>query len=454
MERQKKSGKVLPSDFFYIQPLVPYAKLSIKSSYSIITLVSICILIHFPGLRNDFQWRWDDWWVAVNDYTEGGLNGANIKRILTEYYHGQYAPVNQLQYLLIYSIFEYDPFWFHFAGLVIHNLNVILVFLLVKRLSKFLMLPANAIQIIPFITALLMACSPILVEAVAWVSASKCILFSFFYLLSIHTYISYLNKKNTGFLLLTIICFVLSFGSKEQAVTLPGCLLLIDYLFKRNLKNPKVWIEKTPIFIMTLVFVYITVSSQNANGEGILSGQQLHPLHQNILFACYSTLEYFIKTILPVRLSYLYPFPNLPTQAIPFHFWLYPFVLLFLGMFLWRYRHLKWLQFGLGFYLVQVSVVSNLIPTSRYAIIADRYSYLPSIGVFFLMAYFFYYLFNRTRNKNLIISLLCSYCLLCSWYTRVRIGMWKDSEILKSEISNILQNRSDYKEWMEKHELD
>ncbi|WP_448633946.1 hypothetical protein [Pedobacter panaciterrae] len=97
-------------------------------------IVLCCLLSYFPVFCNKFQNKWDDQWVVINDYTSRGFNVDNIWSILTEYYHGQYAPANQLYYTFLHSLDGYNPLVFHSASLLLHLINSCLVYLLLTRL--------------------------------------------------------------------------------------------------------------------------------------------------------------------------------------------------------------------------------------------------------------------------------------------------------------------------------
>lgn len=423
--------------------------------YCSLALVVANLVVYWPTFSNQFQLKWDDWWVVMNEYTEGGWSVENISRIVSEFYHGQYAPINELFYLALYSLFGYAPGWFHAASLAVHITNVLLVFFLVKRLLiKTDSFKQVSVLRIAFITSLLMAVHPFLVEAVAWISASKCILFALFYLLALHAYLSYISTRKLVYFLLVMVCFAFSFGGKEQAVTLPACLLLFDYTLKRKMNSTEVWLEKLPFFLLSLAFIVITFFSQQVNGEGVLSDQPLHPWYQNVVFAAYSVSEYFIKTVLPLRLSYLYPFPSLPGDPLPLQLWAYPVILAVVTVGFWKFWRQRWVAFGILFFLVQASVVSNLIPTSRYAIIADRYVYLAAVGVFFLIAYLCNTLLEANAKYKIYLYTGVTVYLLCiGTYAHSRTKVWRDSDILKAEMKKVLQSRSDYQYWKKKYEL-
>jgi len=157
-----------------------------------VLLIGSVLAVYFPILGNDFLYYWDDQWVVINVYTEGGLNVQNLWAIFSEFYHGQYAPLNESLYLILYTTFGYKPFWFHLASLLLHAANVLLVYACIFRLlelSRKIVIEHK--QLIAFFTALIFAVHPFNVESVAWMSASKVLVYSFFYLLATYTFLNY-----------------------------------------------------------------------------------------------------------------------------------------------------------------------------------------------------------------------------------------------------------------------
>ena len=422
---------------------------SLKRFLPIGTLICSAIAIYWPVFFHHFQTSWDDLWVLQNNYTENGFTPENLWNILTQFYHGQYAPVNELYYLTLYWVGGYDSFLFHLWGLFIHICNILMVYrlilILLRRYSKLGTLSA---QRIAFFTAVLFSIHPFLVEAVAWISASKIILYAFFYLLALHAYLYFLECGKLTFYWFTITLFVLSFGAKEQAVTLPCCLLLLDYIAGRSLKDKKVWLEKVPLFALSIIFGYITFLSQAANGQGVLSAAAKYPFYQNLLFASFSLTEYLTKCLIPVKLSYIYPFPNLPGEPVPLRFWIYPFIIFFSLVGLWNFWKQKWVCFGILFFIIHIAITINLISTARFAIIADRYVYLSAIGVFFMVSYFLELaIIKKNKYLNFVISAGIFYIILLSVYSHERVKVWYDSDSLKQEIRNVIKNRKDYHEY-------
>ncbi len=412
----------------------------------VITLIAACLLTYWQVVFHEFQTFWDDQWVAINYYTSRGLKAQNLWNVLTEYYNGQYAPVNEYYYILLHAVFGYDPFWFHLGSLLIHIGNVLLAYFVIHKLLTLTQaFSLNAIRRVAFITALLLAVHPMTVEDVAWVSASKNIIYTFFYLAALLVYLKYIETKQVKFLWWTALLFLFSFGAKEQAVVLPVCLVLLDYVLRRNLYDKKVWLEKVPFFGLSIFFGIVTMFSQADNGEGILSGEASYPFYQNALFGSYSLIEYLTKLLLPVKLSYLYPFPNEMGKAVPVHFWLYPCIIIVLAVTLWSFWKKKWVFFGVAFFIIHVALVLHIIPLSRYAIIADRYVYLASIGVFFLLAYYFDKAYTqKLLHRKVLIGIAAIYVLSLGIYTRQRSMVWYSSDTLKKELRDLIKERNEF----------
>jgi hypothetical protein len=220
--------------------LLPRSALNIfkNNLWLSVSLVLVSCIVYYPTFNNQFQNFWDDQWVAINHYTKDGLTRKNLWAILSEFYHGQYAPVNQLYYTLLHALFGYNAMAFHGMCLLIHILNVLLVFSLIKKLLSLNKgFDELSVQRIAYFTAVLFAIHPFLVEAVAWIAASKIILYALFYLIALHCYLKYTVALKLKYYLLTLLFFIISFGAKEQAVTLPVCFILIDYALNRNLKT-------------------------------------------------------------------------------------------------------------------------------------------------------------------------------------------------------------------------
>jgi hypothetical protein len=407
-----------------------------KNYVFIILIFFLCLACYsrIPFLQ--FQSHWDDQWVIHNWYTEGGFSIENIKSIFVEYYHGQYSPVNQIYYTTLYFFWGYNPIAFHIGGLILHLINVFLVYkLILKSLVVLRLETSNNAMRIAFLTCSIFAVHPLLVEPTAWVSASKVLIYAIFYLLSLIMYLNYLNTTDRKYLVYTLIYFIVSFLAKEQAVTLPVTLLLLDYLFFSGMLNRKIWLIKMPFFCFSIIFGILTMQSQAEYNQGILSDSLTYPLIYRICYAFYAMLEYTIKCLIPIGLSYHYYFPNTVTQPLPTMFFIYPILIPFIIYGFWQQIKVRWITFGLFLFIINIVLVLHIIPIARVAIIADRYVYVGSIGVFFLISYCVnILLLKKTDYKIFVWICLILYIGYLGCYTYSRVPYWYNSESLKKKI--------------------
>ena len=165
------------------------------------------------------------------------------------------------------------------------------------------------------------------------------------------------------------------------------------------------------------------------------------------MFACYSFLEYLFKTILPFKLSYLYPFPSAIGDPLPNWLLIYPAIIIIIIVTLWQYLK-KWpITLGLLFFTIHIAVALHIIPLSRFAIVADRYAYLSVIGIGFIFAYSIERLYSVVKKKGLRVLVLLSfvaYFLYLGVYAHRRTYIWYNVDTLKKELRELLKQRDDY----------
>lgn len=403
----------------------------------ILLLITLVLLIYFPILGNDFLDFWDDQWVVMNNYTERGINIENVWAILTDFYHGQYSPFNEYLYLLLFNVSGYNPCVFHFASILIHSMNVCLVFIVFRQI----LILSNKVSIekvnlISFVTSLLFAIHPFNVESVAWMSASKVLVYALFYLLATYTFLLYLINSRFVYYIFTLILFVCSFLGKEQAVIFPVWLFLLLLFFNRQ----KAWRLLLPFLFLSFWFGITTMISQSVNGEGLLTENTTYRFEQRLIYACYSFFEYLFKSVFPIKLSYLYPFPSQVGDPLPMWLLTYP-LLLFILLIIFRKQLSKWpVALGLLIFTIHIIIALHIIPLSRYAVVADRYAYISTIGICFIISY---YITNLLYNK-LICSIFIIYILYMGLYSNHRTYAWYNTDTLKQELRDLLQRRKNY----------
>ena len=416
-----------------------------KRSYSALPfiLVLITLLVYFPVIGHQLQTLWDDQWMITNFYTEGGISIENTTTIFGETFEGQYSPINQLMYTFIYYVGGYNPVGFHLYSLLLHLANVVMIyFVLRKALINGRRIDDIYACKIAFFVAFLFAVHPINVEAVAWVSASKVLLYVFFTLLCFIGYLHYVYSRKWIFYIFSCVMFVFSCGSKEQAVILPTSLFLLDILLSRNMKKKGVWLEKLPFILFALLVGLFTLSIQDVS---LIAERAGYPLWQRLIFASYSLVEYLVKLIIPVNLMYLYPFPMVIGEDLPLRFYIYPVVLLVAAIGLFVSRKQWIICFGVLFFVFNIALTLHIAPMSRYTLVADRYVYLSSVGIFLIgVWYAVAYIEKQTKKKRAFIYLLVAcYFLYVGIYAHQRSKVWYDTDTLKKEIRVLIEERDD-----------
>lgn len=325
------------------------SKLQSLPLYCILFLCILTLILYCRSAWNEFLFKWDDQWVVINTYTDQGFSLHNLWHILTDFYHGQYAPLNELLYVIMYKIDGYNPTIFHIGTILLHVTNVVLVFIFTKSLLTSILSQNKPYSAVKrgltqkaFLTAIIFAVHPLCVESVSWLSASKILVYSLFYLLGLILYLKYIRSASHLLYLLVILLFVLSFGGKEQAVVFFLSCILINWVVMRNESWWIIVLEKVPLGFLALLFGVITIISQVDHGNGLMP---VYNLYERFLLAFYSLFEYVVKTIFPYQLSYIYPFPFQPGDEIPFKIYLYPIFIKAIGGIIYKHRKTRSLIF-------------------------------------------------------------------------------------------------------------
>lgn len=407
-------------------PLLSNNSVESYQRYFLPFILFLTFFIFLPSLQNKFV-NLDDTQYVLENAVIKEINIDNLKSIFSEQFVGNYQPLTILSYMADYKFFGLNPFGWHLINLIFHLLNTTLVFLIVQKLvSKY---NEKYIYWIPTITSLLFGIHTLHVESVAWVSERKDVLYAFFFLSALHIYVATLIREKTiSFLKTAIILFLflLSLLSKAQAVVLPLVFFLIDFLLQRTL-NKRVILEKIPFFLLAIAFGILAINVQGK--AGAMQTFQYFPFYERILFSCYALVMYFYKLILPINLSCFYPYPETNDKINTVWVYISPFILIVLAFLTWMYlRKSKIVLFGIGFFMLTIVLVLQLLPVGD-ALYADRYTYIPSIGLFFIAAH---YLVPQFKNKLVVVATLIYLGFLCVFsFNRSRV--WYDSITLYND---------------------
>lgn len=400
-------------------------------------LIVVTTVAYHAVFAHGFLYFWDDQWQVINPMTEKGFGWDNLKLIFGEPLNGQYSPVNQLYYTLIYSLWGYKTITFHAGNLLFHLLTVFAVYYLVVLILRKAAYSDKEAYLIAFIAALLFAIHPVNAEPVCWISASKVVIGTFFYLLAIIVYIRYVTDGKKILFAASVICAFLSGGYKEQVVTLWATLLLFDWLIlRRNMKNVRVYVEKLFFLLPALLIFIVTFYINRNTGEDIVG----YTLIDRFFLFSYSLFDYMWLSVFPFKLSYLYPYPFQVGESIPVKLWLYPAIIIFIGYGVFLLRKQPFVLFSFLFFLLNLLPVLHVVPLPRYALVADRYLYLPYIACAFLSAVYLYKLFVSKQYKTYLIVFVF-YCLYLFCYTWTYSQVWRDSDKLKQGVTDILIKR-------------
>jgi len=252
-------------------------------------------------------------------------------------------------------------------------------------------------------------------------------------------------KTKWYYYFLTLFLFICSFLGKEQAVSFPLWMLLIYWLTGKSFKNKKLWFAVAPFLLLSVGFGIITILSQT--GGSSLIDPNGYPIWQRMVYACYTYTEYFLKSVFPFKLSYLYPFPSVPGDPLPQWLLLYPALLMVLLLAFGKpiIKHKIWI-FCLLFFGIHIAVALHIVSLSRFAVVADRYVYMASIGACLLIAYYAVRFINEWKGywKTGLSLVFGTYLLYFGVYTNVRSRVWHDTDSLKKEIRELLKERNDY----------
>ena len=385
---------------------------------SIILLLSF--IAYFPALKNGFVW--DDEYYIINNNLIKNLSWTSIKVIFLNFSSDNYAPLTDLINAVQYKISGLSPAAFHVGSLVFHLLNVALVFWFIKLLCSRWDMAA--------ITALFFGIHPMQVESVAWASGGSNLFCAAFFLGSLVAYLYYLRHSLKRYLVISLLFFILSLLTKAVAVVLPVILLLIDYYKGRKI-TIKILLEKSPFLILSLgagilslLLKYQVVSISNVS---------VFSFPQRIIFAPYGFITYLYKLLFPLNLCAYYPYPIKNGVNIPIQY--YAYILFFLGLtayVIYSLRFSKKIFFAIGFFAVNIFLVLQLFPVGD-AFIADRYIYIPSIGIFYLAGEAFN-LFWSKKLKLASLLLLGIFTVFFSVKTYSRCGVWENNITLWNDV--------------------
>lgn len=344
-------------------------------------LVALTLLLYAPVVHYGFLNLWDDdAYVTENVHVSSGLKLTNIRWAFTSFEQSNWHPLTWLSHMLDCQLFGLNPGPQHLVNLLLHAANVLLLFWILQKAT-------GAIGR-SFFVAAFFAVHPLNVETVAWVAQRKSLLSAFFSLLTVAAYGWYARRGGWKSYSAMIVGFALALLAKPMAVSLPLLLLLFDYWPLRRFDElsffrtwPKLALEKLPLFLMGAASSVLTERAQNSGGS--VMGLSLLPLSTRIENAITSYVTYIGKLLWPVRLSTYYPlqfsprFGDVIASAI---------ILLALTALALYFRRFRYLIVGWLLFLIALLPVIGIVQVGFQGM-ADRYTYIPAIGLFLALVW-------------------------------------------------------------------
>ncbi len=394
----------------------------LKAVY-IFLVLAVTFIAFAPSLWNGFT-NWDDNRYVTENSTILFLSPESVKKIFTSSYYTLYHPLTILSYAVERHFFYLNPSVYHTTNLILHLFNTLFIFCLILKLGNNMYAS--------FITALLWGIHPLHVESVVWISERKDVLSTFFFLLTLLTYIDFKKYISIKFYILSLFMFFLSLLSKPVGVTVPFVLILFDYYFFKRKFSRTIITDKIPFFLLAIAFAYCTLNSFSSSVPCNISD-----ILNNSFIACYGILFYLFKVIWPFNLSIIY---NRPEKFSLFIF-LSPVITgVLLCLIVYSRKYTEKICFGFLFFFITVFPLLQLVPNMDQ-IVADRYTYIPYTGLLYIGGEFFYWLYIKYLNssrmlKNAAITFFTIMVIFLTVLTWQRCKVWHNSITLWNDVLN------------------
>jgi Flp pilus assembly protein TadD len=418
-----------------------------------LALALVTAVLFSPLLHHDFINYYDDGtYITENAQVTAGLTGPGIIWAFHSGYAANWHPLTWISHMLDCQFYGLNPWGHHLTNLLFHIMNTLLLFLWLSRLTGAFWRSA--------LVAALFAWHPTHVESVAWAAERKDVLSAFFWMLTLLAYTRYAqkvagdkhqltrtepapspaNRHLSLYYFLALLFFTCGLMSKPMVVTLPFVLLLIDFWplnrFQPNFSMrtaANLIIEKLPFFALALAGSIITYSVQQAGGA--FWSSNVLSLHLRIENALMVYVRYISKIFWPTDLALIYPYPHrwpammVIGAALVLAFWS--------ACFLWRARQNPYLFTGWFWYLGTLVPTIGLVQVGVQSM-ADRYLYLPGIGLFIIVAWTLNDLVTFRPRWHKTVILVCAAGLAgCLVVTEIQISYWQNSLTLLLHTVNV-----------------
>ena len=400
-------------------------------------LAAITFAVYFQTTGFDFISLDDPGYIVDNEAVRQGLTVDGLRWSFLSFHESNWHPLTWISHMLDVRLFGLNPGMHHLTNVLFHVLNTALLFLVLHRMTGAVWKSAAV--------AALFALHPLHVESVAWISERKDVLSTFFWMLTMAAYLGYVQRRTVPRYLLMALFFILGLMSKPMLVTLPFVLLLLDLWplkrwrpFSGTESTPSsapvtgavplriLFLEKAPLIALSAASSLVTVLAQKAGGA--VKDLESMSVPARLANAVVSCVRYLGMTVWPHDLAVYYPFqgdisPFMVTGCLLF-------LLLLTALAVYSIKKAPYLTVGWLWYIGTLLPVIGIVQVGSQSM-ADRYTYVPLIGVFIAVTWGLTDLSDRMHLvKAVLPASTVAVLTALAWATWVQAGLWKDSETL------------------------
>ncbi len=427
----------------------PLLSPAIQRAIFAFVIVAVTLAVYAPVKQHPFI-NIDDYGYVVNNFHIQQLNWDTVKWSFTTFHYSNWDPVTWLSHALDIYFYGLDPGRHHETSLLIHTLNALLLFWLLSEATGYVGRS--------FAAAAIFALHPVNVEAVAWVAERKTVLSMSFFLLTLIAYRWYARRPEVlRYVLVAVLC-ALAMMSKPQSITLPCVLLLWDYWplgrmfasgdssFAGEMPGYAApakrfsWLvlEKVPLLLLSAGSAYMTMKAQWANGT--LRGLNQYPFSVRLGGSIVGYVRYLWHALWPQNLSFFYPHAHGAPPAMQIVGSL--LLLLLITAIAIAARRQRYLAVGWLWFLGTLVPMIELVQVGNHSM-ADRYGYLPYVGLFIAICWGVAGLAESSSFWKASAAAATIVILVClSFATRRQVGYWTDDIALWTHSAEAVKNNA------------
>ncbi len=422
--------------------------------------ILICVLLASAVFAAYWRVLWCDFvnfddpiYVTENEHIRTGFSPDNVKWALTVGKVSYWHPLTWFSHILDCQLYGLAPGLHHLTSLLIHSASSVLLFLLLRRMT-------GAVWRSAFVAALF-ALHPVNVDSVAWISQRKNVLSTFLWLLTLWAYTDYARRGGFWRYLISLLLFGAGLLAKPMLVTVPFVMLLLDYWpFERfgpgrflaeeektvksaaktgGRAGPILLLvaEKMPFFALSAISVYL--SSLSVQRLGITLSTELVPMKLRLSNALVSYVGYIGTMFVPRRLAVFYPYPR--TIPLAQSIGVLALLVCMSVVFIWILRRRRYIAVGWLWYLGTLVPAVGLIQAGLWPAMADRWAYVPLIGLFVIVAWGVCDLTARWRRRELTLAFAAVICIAALMLgTSQQLRHWKNGFTLFTRALDVTDN--------------